>query len=107
MRLRKIAILAVQDAWITDNDIEGLEEENPRIKFLNNGEFLNKMGTCFVINTNLIKTSKEGMVILHKIIIPNRAAQIGITWGEDQEINLLNDYAPNDVKEKVEFFREL
>jgi len=108
MRLRKIAILAVQEARIKDkNEATKIEEETPRIKVISNGEFSNKLGTAFAINLDLIKANEEGIVILHKIIIPNRVAQLRIAWGEDQELNIINIYAPNNDAEKTEFFKDV
>ena len=92
---------------MTDKEAKKIEKENPGILILNNGEHINKMGMLFAINTEIIKATEEGIIILHKKIIKNRASRLKIKWGMGQQLDVLNIYAPNDNKEKVEFLKEI
>jgi len=40
-------------------------------------------------------------------MIPNRASKLKVKWGEDQELKLINIYAPNDEESKIKFFEKL
>ena len=104
--LKRIAILAVQESRVTKEEAIKIENENPGIKILSNGEYTNKLGTLFAINKRIIDNEKEDM-LTHQIIIPNRVAQLKLKWGENQMLNMINIYAPNDPKEKEEFYIDL
>ena len=106
MHLKRIAVLAVQESRVTKEEATKIENENPGIKILNNGEYTNKLGTLFAINKRIIDDEKEGM-LTHQIIIPNRVAQLNLKWGENQVLNMINIYAPNEPKEKEEFYKDL
>ena len=107
MRAQRIAILAVQEARVTDKEAEKIEKDNPGILILNNGEHTNKMGILFAINTEIIKATEEGIIMSHKKIVKNRASRLKIKWGMEQQLDIVNIYAPNDNKEKVEFLKEI
>ena len=98
--------IAVQESQVTEEEAKKIEKENPRIKILSNGEYTNKLGTLFAINQRIIDNEKEG-TITHQIIIPNRVAQLKLKWGENQMLKMINIYAPNDPKEKEDFFKDL
>jgi exonuclease III len=104
MNLHKISILAVQESRTTNEDIRKMENEHQGLKFLNNGGHSNKQGILFAINKRLVKTEKRKLEKNHKILIPDRASQLKIKWGEDQSLNLVNVYAPNRTKEKEAFY---
>ena len=105
MPLKRIAILAVQESQVTEEEAKKIEKENPGIKILNNGEYTNKLGTLFTINQRIIDNEKEG-TITHQIIIPNRVVQLKLKWGKNQILNMINIYAPNDPKEREDFFKD-
>ena len=107
MRAQRIAVLVVQEAQVTDEEAKKIEKENPGILILNNGEYTNKMGTLFAINTEIIKATDEGIIMSHETIIKNRASRLKIKWGMEQQLDIVNVYAPNDNKEKVEFLKEI
>jgi exonuclease III len=107
MRLKEIAILAVQEARMKTDEAEKASEENPGILFLINGEHSNKLGTLFAINLAKINATEREVIIDHNIIIPNRAQEIKIKWGDEQQLNLLNVYAPNEIEEKTDFLETI
>ena len=107
MNLQRIAILAVQESRMTNEDIRNLENKHPGLKFLNNGNHSNKQGILFTINERLLEIEKGELERNHKILIPNTVSQLKIKWGEDQNLNLVNIYAPNYIKEKETFYKKL
>src|SRR5882672_2587510 len=103
MRMKRIGVMAVQEARMTKEDVAQIEGATPKIKIIANGQYSNKMGVAFAVNKDLISTKK----IEHKIMIPSRASALKVTWGEDQELTLINLYAPNNNKEKGDFFKKV
>ena len=107
MNLQRIAILAVQKSRTTNKDIKNLENEHPGLKFLNNRNHANKQGVLFAINKRMIEIKEEELEKNHKVLIPNWASQLKLKWGEGQGLNLVNIYAPNNAKEKEEFYQKI
>src|SRR5882672_2492546 len=103
MRMKRIAVMAVQEARMTQEDVAQIEGATPKIKIIENGQYSNKLGVAFAINTDLINTEK----MEHKIVIPSRASMLKIIWGDGQTLALLNLYAPNNDKEKESFFKKV
>src|SRR5882672_7459853 len=103
MRMKRIAVMAVQEARMTKEDVAQIEGATPKMKIIANGQYSNKMGVAFAINKDLINTDK----IEHKIMIPSRASVLKVTWGEGQALALINLYAPNNDKEKEDFFKKV
>ena len=73
--------------------IRELEKECPGLKFVNNGSHANKQGTLFMINERILELKREQLEEAHKVLIPNRASQLKIEWGEGQSLNLINIYS--------------
>src|SRR5882724_11808604 len=103
MRSKRIAILAVQEARTTEENVDQIENIIPKIKIIANGQYSNKMGVVFAINKDLINETQ----LEHKVLIPNRASLLKVKWGNNQNLEIGNIYAPNNDAEKVEFFRKL
>src|SRR5882672_10172705 len=103
MRMKRIAVMAVQEARMTQEDVDQIEGATPKIKIITNGQYSNKLGVAFAINTDLMNTEK----MEHKIVIPSRASMLKIVWGDGQTLALLNLYAPNNDKEKENFFKKV
>src|SRR5882724_6120602 len=40
-------------------------------------------------------------------MIPSRASKLRVKWGDNQELTLINIYAPNDEENKIKFFEKL
>src|SRR5882672_8948777 len=103
MRMKRIAVMAVQEARMTQEDVAQIEGATPKIKIIANGQYSNRLGVAFAINTDLINTEKTE----HKTVIPSRASMLKLTWGDSQTLALLNLYAPNNNKEKESFFKKV
>ena len=61
------------------------------------------MGVVFTINKDLVDENN----LHHEILIPNRASQLKVKWGESQEVKLINIYTPNNEESKIKFFEKL
>src|SRR5882672_6823947 len=96
MRMKRIAVMAVQEVRMTQEDVSQIEGAMPKIKIITNGQYSNKLGVAFAINTDLINTEK----MEHKTVIPSRASMLKIIWADGQTLALLNLYAPNNNKKK-------
>lgn len=107
MNLHKIAVLAVQESRTNKEDAKQIEEDNPGLMIINSGSHSNKTGVLFAINKRLLKQDEKALEKTHKILIKYRVSTIEIEWGQDQKTKIINVYAPNELKEKVEFYREL
>src|SRR5882724_6388245 len=103
MRSRRIVILAVQEARTTEENVDQIESTIPKIKILANRQYSNKMGVVFAINKDLIDEAQ----LEHRILIPSRASQLRVKWGDNQNLEIANIYAPNNEAEMVEFFKKL
>jgi len=55
------------------------------------------MGVAFPINKDLVDESN----LQHEIMIPNRVSKLKVKWGDNQELTLINIYAPNDEENKI------
>ena len=97
MRLQRIAILAVQEARTTEEDV--IEARVPKIKIITNGEYSSKMGVALAVNKDLI----DGNNLQHEIMVPNRASKLKVKWGDNQELTLINIYYLNDKENKTQF----
>src|SRR5882724_7051406 len=102
MRFKRIAILARQEARTTEEDMVQIEAVVPKIKLITNGQYSSKMGVAFAINKDLVDEN----YLQHEIMILNRASKLKVKWGDNQELTLINIYAPND-EEKKYFFKKL
>ena len=103
IRKSKIAILAVQETRLDENAAALLQQQNPKIIIENNGTSTNKEGVGFIINKDLLKNKKWK----HTILIPGRASRLEIDWTEDNGLDLIVIYAPNETNEKIQYFKTL
>jgi len=103
MRTRRIAILAIQEARTTNKETAQIEATVPKFKIITNGQYSSKMGVAFAINKDLVDENN----LQHEVMIPNRASKLRIKWGDNQEITLINTYAPNDEENKIKLFEKL
>ena len=103
MRLKRITILAIQEAKTTEEDTEQIEAVVPKIKIITNGQYSRKMGVDFAINNDLLDENN----LQHEIMIPNRASKLKVKWGDNQELTLINSYTLNNKENKIRFFKKL
>src|SRR5882724_615608 len=99
MRLKRITILEIQEVRTTEEDTAQIEAVAPKIKIITNGQYSSKMGVAFAINKDLIDENKNNDT--------NRASKLRFKWGDNQELTLINIYAPNDEENKIKFFEKL
>jgi len=102
IRKNKIAILAIQECRLDENEQKKIEAMCPKIEIIRNSNSTAKEGIAFIINKDLMKDRK----IEHKILIQNRMSRITIKWNEEITIDIINIYAPNNEKEKIAFFKK-
>ena len=103
MRKNNIAILAVQETKLDDTEADKIQTENPRLTIISNGKDTNKEGVAFIINNDLMNNRKWK----HTKLIDSRASRLEIDWTEDNGIDLIVSYAPNETKEKIKYFKSL
>jgi len=71
MRLKRILILAIQEARTTEKDITQIEGLVPKIKIITNRQYSSKIGVAFAINKDLVDENN----LRHEVMIPKRASQ--------------------------------
>ena len=103
----RIAILAIQETHLDEHLLQqintcfgtrleiipSMPPENPRAT----------AGVAFVINKTMLQPRETKTYEL----IPGRATALKIKWLEDEEILLINVYAPNDRGEQVTFWESI
>ena len=77
MRLKRIAILAIQEVRTNKEDTAQIEAVVPKIKIITNGQNSSKMGIAFAINEDLVDENN----LQHEIMVPNRASKLKFKWG--------------------------
>jgi len=105
IRRERIAILAIQETKMKPEEEINVMNANPRIHYINNsiGDEQQGAGIGFVLNKDLIQNKRWH----HTTIIPGRASRLEIEWTEEQGLDIINIYAPNDGIEKRNFLIEL
>ena len=102
MQKWQIAILAVQETYLKQTDIEEIHSQfygRMEIKNTSDSDHPNAKGVTFVLNKQKMAW-KEALVTE---IIPGRAIRLEIPW-QDAWINILVIYAPNSPAENAEFW---
>jgi len=61
------------------------------------------MGVAFAINKDLVDVNN----LQHEIMIHTRTSKLKVKWGDNQELTLINIYAPNDKENKTKLFEKL
>ena len=60
------------------------------------------MGVAFAVNKDTVDENN----LQHETMIPNRASKLKVQWGDNQELTLINIYAPNNEENKIKFFEK-
>jgi len=102
MMLKRIAILEIQEARTTEDDVTGLEGVVPKIKIITNGQYSSKMGVVFAINKDLVDDNN----LQHEVMMTNRVSQSKVKWGDNQELRIIIIYTSNDEESKIKFFKK-
>lgn len=93
-RTNKIGILAIQEAHLTEDFAEQINELfNRRLLVLwSQGDNSRAKGIAFVINKEIISTESNMKI---DNVIPGRAAILAIQWHNNLKIKIMNVYTPN------------
>ncbi|KIN95505.1 hypothetical protein M404DRAFT_65300, partial [Pisolithus tinctorius Marx 270] len=105
IRKHNILCTALQETKLKQGEESELENIAPKLIILNNpSEAENRSaGTAFALNKDLLKNKK----LEHTIIIPRRAARLKIKITDEQTLDLINIYSPNELGEKHLFWLTL
>lgn len=92
-RTNKIGILAIQEAHLTEDFAEQINELfNRRLLVLwSQGDNSRAKGIAFVINKEIISTESNMKI---DNVIPGRAAILAIQWHNNLKIKIMNVYTP-------------
>ena len=60
----------------------------------------NKKGVAFIINKDLA----NNMTWKHTVLIEGQASRLSIRVEEDRGLDIINVYAPNEDRKKIDFF---
>lgn len=102
IRQRGYTIMAIQETKLKDGDAERLNKENPRI-IISSSDLDGVAGVAFVLNKDMISGKQYSI----EEWIPGRAIAMKTNISEDQEVLLVNVYAPNIAQQKRTFLTEL
>lgn len=105
MRKNKIAVLAIQEARLDPTWSDKLMKENPRIHIESLGNSTARAGVAFILNKDLLSKSTWK----YTEIIPEHVARLQLNWKENETLDLINIYMPNNnnPSEQVDFLKEL
>ena len=103
MRSQGVAILGVQESHLNVEETDALNERFKKAIILNNGSSTVKGGVTFVLNKDLV----NGMRWEHTPIIEGRVSRLEIETEKDRGMNIVLLYAPNEDKDKANFWNTL
>ncbi|KIJ93783.1 hypothetical protein K443DRAFT_125470 [Laccaria amethystina LaAM-08-1] len=103
MRKQRLLVLAVQETHLDLEEASLLALKYPKIIVESNGHSKSKGGVAFVINKDLIGDA----LWHHTELIPGRMSRLQIITKDENGLDLINLYAPNNDKEKAEFFGQV
>ena len=106
MNASRTAILAIQEAHLTDELAENINKTfETKIKVLYSPlpETRNAAGVAIVINRGLLDANK----VTCTEIIPGRAILATVSWHANTQIKILNVYAPNEPGNNENFWTNI
>jgi ribonuclease HI/exonuclease III len=103
LRKNKIYVLGIQETRLNDAEVQKLLNENPMIHIESNGNSTAKEGVAFVLNKNLLANKTW----IHTTIIENRVSRLQLQLEENEGLDIILIYAPNETNAKLEFFEKL
>ncbi|KAH9850694.1 Endonuclease/exonuclease/phosphatase, partial [Lenzites betulinus] len=107
MREKKLALLGVQEAHLSQDRIRAVEELfGERLTLIPSSDPLREAsagGVAFVIN----KKSFAAPPVKHVVLVPGRAAMVTLQWSKTRCLRVLNVYAPNRTADNEEFWNQL
>ncbi|PPR03685.1 hypothetical protein CVT24_007692, partial [Panaeolus cyanescens] len=105
IREDKIDILAIQETHITEEKIQDLHTRYPRLYITNSRdeEKPNAMGVAIVLNRHRTRWRETRMIELK----PGRAIIMSLPWKQNETLNILVIYAPNNDEKQAKFWEEI
>ncbi|EPS92748.1 hypothetical protein FOMPIDRAFT_1033897 [Fomitopsis schrenkii] len=106
MREKRIGLLCIQEAHLSDEHVATIHElYGRRLHILHSaGERVTSAhGIAFVLNREIMDIA--GATITE--IVPGRAATLRIHWHADKYLTILNVYAPNNQVDNAQFWTNL
>lgn len=103
VRRNKIAVLALQETRLNEEETNRINRENKQLTIINSGNSTAKDGVAFVLNNELLLNAKWE----HHELVIGQAHILQLTWLEGNTIDITNIHAPNITKDKTDFFKTL
>ncbi|KII86547.1 hypothetical protein PLICRDRAFT_113737, partial [Plicaturopsis crispa FD-325 SS-3] len=106
MKEKRLGVLAIQEAHLTDEHVSDLHNLfGKRLKILHSAdpETQNARGVAVVLNKDITDTAN----VIQREIIPGRAMLVTIPWHSTLTLTILNIYAPNSTAENKQFWTDL
>jgi exonuclease III len=103
MRKQRLLVMAVQETHLNEEEADALTNKFPKIIVESNGTSTNSGGVAFVLNKDLLNDLKW----THTELIPGRMSRLQVVTGDDNGLDIINVYAPNNNTEKAEFYEEV
>ncbi|KAF9037438.1 DNase I-like protein [Panaeolus papilionaceus] len=105
MREDKIDILAIQETHLTPEKVQNLRDRFKRLHIINSyvPNQTNAKGVAIILNKHRTRWQE----VTNREISPGRALTITIPWKQNERLNLLAIYAPNDSDSQIKFWNEL
>ena len=102
MRKQRILIMAVQETHLNEEEANLLKAKFPKITIESNGDSTNSGGVAFVLNKDITNE----MTWIHTSLIPGRMSRLQLITKDENGLDIINIYAPNNNAEKAEFYEQ-
>jgi len=107
VRRNKIAVIATQETRLKAEEELDLMLANPKIIVISNplpitDSRSRSAGVGFVLQKDLF----QNKTWQHTVLIPGRMSRLQVDWTNDQGMDIINLYPPNDLGLKIAFLRE-
>src|ERR1700722_4386188 len=103
IRKNKLTILGIQETRLNEEETARLQQQHPKIIIENNGNSTAKEGVAFILNKDLV----NGRRWIHTKIIQNRVSRLQIQITENEGLDIILIYAPNETIQKINFYEKL
>ncbi|KAF9033818.1 Endonuclease/exonuclease/phosphatase, partial [Panaeolus papilionaceus] len=101
----KIDILAVQETHLIPERVDNLTMRYPRLHIINSHDpnQSNAKGVAIIMNKHRTRWQETRSTE----IIPGRAMMVTTPWKQDETLNILAIYAPNDAESQISFWNDV
>lgn len=107
MKANKWAIIALQETHESALAARNLESFNSRVWTFPDPGSHNAAGTMFVVSKDLLPVPMEKDGFTHEILVKGRADRLTFNWRGEEDISIVNLYAPNNQADTEVFFHTL